>query len=73
MDWSQSSDVERIAGKVSGAWLVKGTRLPVDSILVHADEYTPEEIATDLFQGVTPDVVRRIIAFAKGANVPHGV
>jgi uncharacterized protein (DUF433 family) len=65
MDWSNCPDVERIPGKVSGAWLVKGTRLPVWAILEHADEYTPEEIANDLFEGVTPDTVRRIIEFAR--------
>lgn len=65
MDWSQCPDVERMAGTVSGAWLVRGTRLPVDSILVHADEYTAEEIARDLFQGVTAEQVRRIVDFAR--------
>jgi uncharacterized protein (DUF433 family) len=65
MDWSNCPDVEQIPGKVSGAWLVKGTRLPVWAILEHADEYTPEEIANDLFEGVTPETVRRIIDFAR--------
>jgi len=64
-DWSQCALVERIAGKVSGAWLVKGTRLPVWAIMNHADDYTPEEIATEIFPGVSADVVRQIIEFAK--------
>ncbi|MDB5398336.1 MAG: hypothetical protein QOD93_2317 [Acetobacteraceae bacterium] len=64
-DWSACPDVERIPGKVSGAWLVKNTRLPVDAILIHADEFTPEEIATEIFEGVTPETVRRVIAFAR--------
>ena len=72
VDWANCSDVERIPGKVSGAWLVKGTRLPVDAILIHADEYSPEEIATQIFQGVTPDTVRRVIAFARH-HAPHPV
>lgn len=71
MDWSQCPDVERIPGKVSGAWLVKGTRIPVKAILVNADDFTPEEIATELFQGLSPDVARRIIAFGKGLHAPH--
>ena len=29
LDWSKCVAVERIAGKVSGAWLFKGTRVPV--------------------------------------------
>jgi len=70
IDWSQCADAERIAGKVSGAWLVKGTRLPVESILIHAGDYTPEEIATEIFQGITPDIARRVIAFAK-QHAPH--
>jgi uncharacterized protein (DUF433 family) len=64
-EWSQCPDVERVPGKVSGAWLVKGTRLPVSAILEHADDYTPEEIAAEIFEGVSPEVVRRIIDFAR--------
>jgi uncharacterized protein (DUF433 family) len=64
IDWSQCEDVERIRGKVSGSWLVKDTRLPVWAILENADDHTPEEIANDIFEGVTPETVQRIIAFA---------
>jgi len=32
LDWSQCSAVESIAGKVSGAWVLKGTRMPVSVI-----------------------------------------
>ena len=72
MDWSECAEVERIPGKVSGTWLIKGTRLPVDSILMHADEFSPEEIATEIFEGVTPETVRRVIAFARH-HAPHPV
>jgi uncharacterized protein (DUF433 family) len=65
MDWSDCAEVERIPGKVSGTWLIKGTRLPVESILIHADEFSPEVIATGIFEGVTPEIVRRVIAFAR--------
>jgi uncharacterized protein (DUF433 family) len=65
INWAACDDVERIPGKVSGAWLVKGTRLPVWAILENADDHTPEEIATNIFEGVTPEIVRRIIDFAR--------
>ena len=29
LDWSQCTAVESIPGKVSGAWLLRGTRTPV--------------------------------------------
>jgi uncharacterized protein (DUF433 family) len=45
IDWSQSPDVERIPGKVSGAWLVVGTRIPADAVLDNAEDgYTAERI-----------------------------
>ena len=51
MYWSQCSDVERIPGKVSGQWIVKGTRVPVDGLIDSANDHMPEEIATELFPG----------------------
>jgi uncharacterized protein (DUF433 family) len=32
LDWSQCSAVEQVPGKVGGAWLFKGTRVPVSAI-----------------------------------------
>jgi uncharacterized protein (DUF433 family) len=69
MDWSKCSDVEQIPGKVSGAWLVKGTRIPVQAVLDNADEYTPEEIASEIYEGLPVERARRIIAFARMQHV----
>ena len=33
LDWSQCPAVERQPDKVSGAWLFKGTRVPVKALL----------------------------------------
>ncbi len=33
LDWSQCPAVESIPGKVSGAWVFRGTRVPVSAIL----------------------------------------
>lgn len=65
IDLSKCEDVERIPGKVSCSWLVKETRLPVWAILENAGDHTPEEIANDIFEGVTQETVRRIITFAR--------
>jgi hypothetical protein len=32
LDWSQCSAVERTPGKVGGAWIFKGTRVPVSAL-----------------------------------------
>jgi uncharacterized protein (DUF433 family) len=61
-DWRRCEAVERIPGKVSGAWVVKGTRIPVDAILANAKGYTPEQIAM-MFEGLSADDARRVIEF----------
>ena len=38
-------DVERIPGKASGAWVVRGTRIPVQAVIDNADDgFSAEEI-----------------------------
>src|SRR5713226_9356392 len=32
LDWSQCPAVESVPGKMSGAWVLKGTRMPVSAI-----------------------------------------
>lgn len=66
MDWSKCPDVESRPGYVSGAWLVKGTRVQADAIVENfADGYSVEEIVTEMFEGVPLDRARRILAFAQ--------
>ncbi len=66
MDWTNCADVERAPGKVSGAWVVKGTRVPVQAVIENAkDGYTPEEIAGEIFEGLPIERVRSVIRFAK--------
>jgi uncharacterized protein (DUF433 family) len=45
LDWSQCPAVESIPGKVSGAWLLRGTRMPAKTIFENlAVGATVEEI-----------------------------
>ena len=70
MDWSRCEDVERIPGKLSGVWLVKGTRIPVQAVLDNADDgYTAEAMAEEIYEGLPVDRARRIIAFARSGVV----
>ncbi|HEV2134593.1 MAG TPA: DUF433 domain-containing protein [Terracidiphilus sp.] len=52
MDWSTYSDVEIVAGKVSGVPVLKGTRLPVTAITGNYDAFleagsSPDEALTE--------------------------
>jgi uncharacterized protein (DUF433 family) len=73
MDWSQCPDVERIPGKVSGARLVVGTRIPADAVVDNAEDgYTAEEIVAEIFPSLPLDRARRILSFAHhSANAPR--
>lgn len=46
MNWSQCQNVERDSARVSGAWVVRGTRVQADAVVENAEDgYTAEEIA----------------------------
>jgi uncharacterized protein (DUF433 family) len=73
IDWSQCPDVERTPGKVSGAWLVAGTRIPADAVLDNAEDgYTAEQIVAEIYPSLPLDRAKRILAYARErANAPH--
>ena len=65
MNWSQCPDVESVPGKVSGAWVVKGTRVQADAIVENAAEgFSPEEIAEEIFPTVPVERIERVLQFA---------
>jgi uncharacterized protein (DUF433 family) len=49
MDWKHCPDVESKPDVMSGAFVVKGTRVPVSAVLDNAEDgYTAEQIAADI-------------------------
>ena len=44
LDWSRCPAVESIPGKVSGAWVFKGTRLPVATIIENLEDLGIDEV-----------------------------
>ncbi len=76
MDWSSCADVERNPAKVSGAWVIRGTRIQADAVIANAEHgFTAEEIAAEIFAGLPVDRARRVIAYARaqGAHVADPV
>jgi uncharacterized protein (DUF433 family) len=65
IDWSQCEDVESVPGRVSGAWVIKGTRVQADAVVDNAKAgCTPEEIAKEIFE-LPLERVRGVLRFAK--------
>jgi uncharacterized protein (DUF433 family) len=73
-DWSNCPDVESNPEIVSGAYVVRGTRIPADAVIDNAEDgYTPEEIVAQIYPTLPLEPARRIIAFALRAHAPHTV
>jgi uncharacterized protein (DUF433 family) len=73
IDWSECDDVESVAGRVSGAWVVKGTRVPAQAIVDNARAgFTAEQIVSEIFEGVPVERVRGVLRFAKIGSPSNG-
>ena len=62
LDWSQCSAVESVPGKVSGAWVFRGTRMPVQTVFDNLASGMSIEEVMDAFD-VTREQVDAVMAF----------
>ena len=63
LDWSQCPAVESVPGKVSGAWVLKGTRMPVQTIFENLEAGLSVKEITEVFD-VTEAEVKAVLHFA---------
>ena len=63
LDWSQCPVVESVPGKVSGAWVFRGTRMPVATVFENLEDGMTIEEVVEQFD-VTPEQVRAVLEFA---------
>ena len=61
LDWSKCSAVERIPGKVSGAWLFKGTRVPVTALFENLEDGATVDNFLEWFPGVTREQAEAVL------------
>jgi len=72
IDWSQCPDVERVPGRVSGQWVVKDTRILAQGVVDNAEDFSSEEIAGEIYEGLGAERARRIVDYAgRHATHPH--
>ena len=62
LDWSQCPAVESTPGKRSGAWVFKGTRMPVATVFEDLEDMTVDELVEEF--GVTREQVQAVLEFA---------
>jgi uncharacterized protein (DUF433 family) len=64
LDWSQCPAVERGPGKVGGAWLFKGTRLPVTALFENLEDGARIDDFLEWFPGVSREQVELVLRHA---------
>jgi uncharacterized protein (DUF433 family) len=64
IDWSSCSAVERDPERVSGAWVFRGTRVPVAALFENLEDGVPVGQFVELFPGVTLDQARAVLEHA---------
>ena len=69
LDWSQCPAVERHPEKVSGAWLFRGTRVPVKALFENLEGGATVEEFLEWFPGVTRKQVETVLEYAQQSLV----
>jgi len=74
LDWSECPAVESIPGKVGAAWVFKGTRLPVATIVENLEDLCIDEVIEQF--DVTREQVAAVLEFVaqslRASDVPAG-
>ena len=61
LDWSQCQAVESVPDRVGGAWVFKGTRLPVATVIENLEDLSVHEVAEQF--DVTREQVTAVLEF----------
>ncbi|HTS35216.1 MAG TPA: DUF433 domain-containing protein [Candidatus Solibacter sp.] len=63
LDWSQCSVVESVPGKMSGAWVFRGTRMPVATVFENLEDGLTIDELIEQFD-LTREQITAVLEFA---------
>ena len=64
IDWSSCPAVERDPERVSGAWVFRGSRVPIAALFENLEDGVPVGQFVELFPGVTLEQARSVLEHA---------
>jgi uncharacterized protein (DUF433 family) len=64
LDWSACPAVESVPGKLSGAWVFRGTRIPVSAIFENLEDGLTIDEIVQMFDGLAREQVVNVLDFA---------
>jgi uncharacterized protein (DUF433 family) len=63
LDWPNCRIVESVPGKMSGAWVFRGTRIPVAAVFENLEDGMTVDEVVALFDGLTREQVKEVLEF----------
>jgi uncharacterized protein (DUF433 family) len=63
LDWSQCDALESVPGKMSGAWVFRGTRIPVSTVFENLEDGLNVDEIVAMFEGLTRQQVKSVLEF----------
>ena len=64
LDWAKCPAVESVPGKLSGAWVFRGTRIPVAAVFENLEDGLSMDEIVALYDGRTREQVKAVLEFA---------
>jgi uncharacterized protein (DUF433 family) len=64
LDWAKCPAVESVPGKFSGAWIFRGTRIPVAAVFENLEDGLSMDDVVGLYEGLTREQVKAVLEFA---------
>ncbi len=71
LDWSQCPAVESVPGKVSGAWVFRGTRIPVVAVFENLEDGLTVNEIVEMCDGLKQEQVKAVLDFAAQSLSAH--
>lgn len=65
LDWNRCPAVERAPEKVSGAWVFRGTRVPVQALFANLEEGARLDDFLEWFPGVSREQAEAVLKHAE--------
>lgn len=64
IDWSLCPAVESVPGKMGGAWVFRGTRMPVATVFENLEAGMTIDELIEMYDGLTREQVKAVLDFA---------
>jgi len=64
LDWSECPAVESVPGRMSGAWVFRGTRMPVAIVFENLEAGMTIDELIETYDGLTREQIQAVLEFA---------